>query len=146
MEGGYLFHRYKDKKKIQKNLRTVVYILTVSLWIWLACFMGMYIEIAVRQYPIFFICIIVAFMGCFCILEISKFIEKNAQYFISRFLTFVGQNSLDLLCIHHIDKIIHWSNIDIVIIRAIVRTYLDLILLFIWVIIKNEFKKTNLIA
>jgi hypothetical protein len=147
MEGGYSFRKYKDKmkEKVKRNLRTIVYILTVSLWIWLACIKRIYIEIAVRQYPCYFICIIVAFIGCFCMLEFSMLIEKQQIHFNSRFLSFVGQNSLDLLCIHHIDNymnnIAHWSNIDNDIFRAIVRTCLDLIVLFVWVIIKNKIKE-----
>lgn len=57
-----------------------------------------------RSYPLWPFCYLVAIMGIFAILEISKGSDERGRYFG---LDWLGKNSMTLLCVHALDA--YWT-------------------------------------
>lgn len=69
------------------------------IWIYLVWEKNVYIDLAVRLYPV--LSIICALCGSLCIMQLSKFLE-NFDIF-SKIFSFLGRHSLELLCIHQLN-------------------------------------------
>ena len=125
-------------------------IIAFFLWIYLAGDKGIYIEMATRQYPYSMLCVLVAIMGCVAVIQFSQGLETIS---FSKVISFLGRNSLDILCIHHIDGYMSfiWKiNIFVEgsalffvneVLTSITRVVLDVILLIVWLVIKRNIAK-----
>lgn len=81
--------------------------------------------------------IIVAIMGTVSIIEFSKSIEHIV---ISKVFRFLGENSLDLVCIHFIFQYFGWV-IQSTHVAVIIRTSLiNIVVLLCWVFVKKSIK------
>lgn len=108
---------------------------------------GIYIEIATRDYPGSMLSIFIAFAACLCVFQFSKALEAFKS---SEILAWLGKNSLDLLCIHHLDwYFMFWQNESLMLhgsleflngpLSACYRIIGDVIVLLLWIGIKKEF-------
>lgn len=121
-------------------------IISFFIWIYFAWDKGIYIELATRKYPYTMLSVLIAFLGCICVIQFSQAIEKLK---ISEPLIFVGKNSLELLCIHYLDLFYDdvWSinyfspNSTLYftneIMSCTVRVLMDVLILIAWCIIKK---------
>lgn len=125
-------------------------IISFCIWIFFAWDKGIYIEMAERQYPYTMMSVLLSILGSICVIQFSKSIEYLK---FSKFLVFVGENSLDLLCIHSIDYYLSelWS-IKMFddgsslffandLLSSILKVVCDVIILVIWCFIKKLFSK-----
>lgn len=151
MEGGYLLKQHI--KKENSDFFKVTGILSFFIWSYLTWHKGIYIELATRMYPHFIVSILLAFLGCLCVIQFSKYLSET---FISEKLVFVGRYSLDLLCIHALDEYYKplWElggyfekinlNIPNSILTPILRVVLNIIILVLWVYTNNYLIKKSI--
>lgn len=94
---GSLMREYRELlTKYQLLISTVCFVL------WMICWeQGTYIEMGTRYYPLFIICIIEAVCASFCIMSLAQVIENCG--ILSVGLAMLGQHTLFLLCVHHIE-------------------------------------------
>lgn len=123
----------------------IVGVISFLAWTYLVCDKGIYIEISLREYPHLMLCVLIAILGCIVIIQCSQGMEQLHR---TKVLSFLGRNSLDLLCIHHIDGYfsVLWE-ISIfsdeayflnAVFTAIGRAVFDIAVLLIWVLIKEK--------
>lgn len=149
--GNYI----RNKVDMQSTRWIEFGIVAFFVWIYLAWDRGIYIEMAIRQYPYSVVCILVAVLGCIVVIQFSQGLQ---QFCCSKGIAFLGRYSLDMLCIHHIDgyfsflwKIelfseeskLYFSN---AVVASFARVFLDVIVLLIWVGIKNVFVRRKQIC
>lgn len=140
---GHLFKNNFKCLKINKNI-----IFIISFIIWNFCIgMNMYIELAMRSYPLGIISVISSLCGSYCIIELSKIIvnsKKTKKFFVN-----IGIMSLTILCVHSIeDALINWKELYVnlyflTIIRVIVVLIISFTITLINKKIKNISNKTN---
>jgi fucose 4-O-acetylase-like acetyltransferase len=90
---------------------------------------------ASRSYQQLSIEILEAICGCFCFFELSKAIENKK---VCKYISFLGENTLMILCIHHLDGI--WMNIwryENIITISTVRIICDIIVLIAVLYLKS---------
>lgn len=120
-------------------------VLAASLIFWLVCVvMHLHIEMSMRSYPLFLICIIEAICGTLLVCQFSKYL---LSLWSLKYIQIIGQQTLILMCIHHLD--LYWVNwgthIKLWIVAVIVRLLIDLIILFLYLSFKRNWRKyTNL--
>lgn len=92
-------HRIKhyDLSKVKWWIMAI----SALVWITLSCFANIWIDMNHRKYPGYYLCIVVAMLGCFIVFKFSQTIEKHTKVF-SEFLSFWGRNSIILLVIQSI--------------------------------------------
>lgn len=144
MEGGYQFrHSGREDAPAMKMAGVAAFF----VWIYLTWTKGIYIEIATRDYPGSMLSIFIAFAACLCVFQFSKALEAFKS---SEILAWLGKNSLDLLCIHHLDwYFMFWQNESLMLhgsleflngpLSACYRIIGDVIVLLLWIGIKKEF-------
>ncbi len=150
MEGGYILkNNIKEKDSV---IMKVIAIFSFLIWSYYTWHEGVYIELATRMYPHFIASILLAFLGCLCVIHLSKSLSTT---FISDKLVFIGKHSLDLLCIHSLDGYYQslWEytnyfgesefNFLNEILSPISRVILDIVILALWVYINNNFIKKS---
>lgn len=125
-----------DKKN---RFNIVLNFLVVSFWI-ICVLSKIHIELATRSYPLQFVSVIEAVAGSMVIIELSKKCEKIK---ILSKLSILGQHTLAILCIHHLDLYwIWWSKfINNNITAAIVRLFIDLSLLILVLYVRKAYRK-----
>ncbi|MGN1167357.1 MAG: hypothetical protein ACI4S2_13125 [Lachnospiraceae bacterium] len=123
-------------------------IIAFFIWIYLVWEKGIYIEMAIRQYPYSMVCVFIAVLGCIVVVQFSQGVQ---QFFCNKGIAFLGRNSLEILCIHSIDEYISFLwKIDLFsaesrlffvneVITSFARVFWDIIILLIWVGIKTIF-------
>lgn len=144
MESGY---QLKNCGKEDSNIIKIIGIIGFFIWITLSWNYGIHIELSIRHYPYCLICILIAFLGCLSVIQLSKAI---AELRISKAVAFIGRHSMTLLCIHYLDK--HFSYIwklslfdtnqtTILSIRAIWsinRVIFNVLVLLVWTVLKKQ--------
>ncbi len=147
MESGNYIKNKVDIKSVRWRELGIV---SFFVWIYLVCDRGIYIEMATRKYPYSMLCVLIAILGCIVVIQFSQGLQ---QFRCSKGIIFLGRNSLDLLCIHHIDSYFSFVwKINLFsegsklffaneVITSLVRVLLDIILLLIWVGIKTFLKR-----
>lgn len=92
--------------KIKQIGKRKNYLTILSLTYWLICMrLHLFIELVIRHYPLFIVTILEAAAGTFVVCLFSKWLVPWAQK-----LQIVGQHTLAVLCIHHLD--LYWVNWD----------------------------------
>ena len=92
--------------KIKQIGKMKNYLIILSLTYWLICMrLHLFIELVIRHYPLFIVTILEAAAGTFIVCLFSKWLVPWAQK-----LQIVGQHTLAVLCIHHLD--LYWVNWD----------------------------------
>lgn len=145
MEGGRII---REDVNSDSSVWKILGIVSFFAWIYLAWDKGIYIELATRKYPFTMLSVLIAFLGCICVIQFSQAIEKMK---ISGFLTFAGRNSLDLLCIHYLDlyfedvwTINHFGENSTLyftneVMSCVARVLMDVLILIVWCAIKKLF-------
>lgn len=131
---GYLLKTQFDNLKVNKTL-----IFVIAFAIWGICLgMNMFVELAMRGYPLGLLSIIESLCASYCIIELCKIMAKNK--YLNRFLTKVGIMSLTILCIHAIENfLINWETLNINLYAlAFIRLVMILVLAFIFTLIKQK--------
>ena len=131
---GYLFKTQFDNLKVNKTL-----IFVIAFAIWGICLgMNMFVELAMRGYPLGLLSIIESICASYCIIELCKVMAKNK--YLNRFLTKVGIMSLTILCIHAIENfLINWETLNINLYAlTFIRLVMILVLAFIFTWIKQK--------
>lgn len=144
MYAGYI---YKNNVQEDSKYTHIFGIIAFVIWTYMAWNKGVYIELATRHYPMYMICLLIALCGAFCIIQFSESIEELK---ISKPLIFLGKNSFDLLCIHHLDYSFSflWYSISIPetsqyfpilpYIRHSFHIIIDISILVIWVFVVKK--------
>ena len=144
MYSGYIFkNEINEESKVIKVMGIVSFI----FWTYMAWNKGIYIELATRSYPLSMVSILIALCGSLCIIQFSKAIESMK---ISKSLVFLGQYSLDLLCVHQLDgyfsflwKFIAFSENSLFFrinpyMQALFHVIIDVAIMIIWVLVKKK--------
>lgn len=149
MEAGYEFrHKIDEDSKPVK----IAGLLALVFWIYMSWDKEIYIELAIRHYPLSIVCIAVALCGSLCAIQFSKAIEGLKS---SKALVFVGIYSLDLLCIHQFEEYFSllWKNASFfenirifgknpaIYLELLFHVALDLAILVLWVFVKEKIVK-----
>jgi hypothetical protein len=131
--------------KVQEN---ALLKLLISTAIWAAMFWltyvlsgNTYLELALRRYPCYPLCLIVSVAGTVMISEASVLLSQF--WLTSKTLAFLGRYSLYLLFIHHLDGYLLTSFYYITdnwYINALFRLIEDIFILIIVVLIKQKIK------
>lgn len=156
MEGGYqLRHCGKEDVPAMK----MAGVAGSLVWIYLTVSKGIYIELAGRSYPGSTLSVVVAFVACLAVFQMSKALEGGK---CAPILAWLGKNSMDLLCIHYLDRytvpiwyIMSYTEGSSVMNRpaaTLCRVILDVAILFVWWSIKKgiyylrHYKKDEFVA
>lgn len=86
------------------------YVLIIAFVVYVAAFSFSYLELAMRLYGIVPLCIAGALGGSLLACWISMLIERYVRW-LSRFLAFLGQNSLLIYSFHCLDWFIPWKSL-----------------------------------
>lgn len=147
IEGGRII---RDDVDTDSNVWKCLGIISFFVWIYFAWDKGIYIELATRKYPYTMLSVLIAFLGCICVIQLSQAIENIK---IVRLLIYVGKYSLDLLCIHYLDvyfkdvwTISHFSENSTLyftneVMSCAARVLIDVLILVVWCAIKKLFFK-----
>ena len=133
---GWCIKNFDEKNKFNISLSLCI------TFFWIMCVLAkIHIELATRSYPLQFVSVIEAIAGSIVIIYLSKKCEK--LNLLSK-LAILGQHTLAILCIHHLDLYwIWWSRfMNSNITAAIVRLFIDMFLLVIVLWIKKVYKNT----
>lgn len=107
----YLGYECKKNKLLEKRMSTLWVLLMVVIWI-IAFYYGGHMYLVGCYFGNGLLDIIGALCGTFIVLSVSRCIEKNTKYF-SRFLQFLGRNTLPILCFHLIElNTFPWWKVD----------------------------------
>lgn len=131
---GWYIKKFDDKNKFNIPLS-----LSITFF-WIMCVLAkIHIELATRSYPLQFVSVIEAIAGSIVIIYLSKKCEN--LNLLSK-LSILGPHTLAILCIHHLDLYwIWWGKfINSNIIAAIIRLFIDMLLLVIVLWIKKIYK------
>jgi fucose 4-O-acetylase-like acetyltransferase len=118
-----------------------------SFCVWLILFVLIYLsthtymELACRRYTLFPLCYIVAVSGTLMISEFSVIAcNYNA---ISKAVCYLGKNSLYMLCIHKLDKLLSslWELSNYTYINALLRILVDIVLFILFMFAFTRIKK-----
>lgn len=114
----------KAKNILEKYWNVVIFISFIFWIYWWEN--GIYIELGIRYYPKFVICIFEAVCGCLCIFALSKVLNNTI---FSKMLAYIGQHTLLILCVHYLDWMINflWYGKEIWRV-CILRTVIDIII------------------
>lgn len=143
MEGGYQLRHKEQEYAASLKLAGIV---CFFVWIYMVWNQGIYIELATRVYPLSMLSVLLAFCGCLVVIQLSGALESFPGHSV---LAWIGQHSLDLLCIHHIDYQLAIWNVSVFspesslaaynpLISGCFRIVLDVCILFVWIWIKKR--------
>lgn len=107
-----------------------------------------YLELAVRRYPLFPLCYLTAVAGTLMVSEFSFLLTKYARKIIKP-ISFCGEHSLMLLCVHTMDFLWEWIYESIgssEFISAVIRVILDLCVFVALMFVKKKIKKEKVEA
>lgn len=138
---GSYWRKVKDSKMLNKT--TVIISLIVMFIYWAVCVKEhVYIELSIRHYPYFLVCLIEAFAGTALMALLSTYIER---FVWSNYIKIIGHHTLAIMCIHHLDLYwIFWgAYFHSWPVAAVVRLCLDLIILCLFLLISNRIKQTR---
>lgn len=118
----------------------------LALIFWLACIQNnTYLELSNRTYPNFILNLVEAITGTLVMIYVSKGLLKTQ---LARPLLLIGQHTLAILVIHHLDLywltwqgMIHSNNVV-----ALIRLGVDLVILMIYLIGLRIFRQSKLNA
>lgn len=143
MLGMMLREKKKDKASLLVfGASLLVWILLMMLSIHIVGIRAL--NIALRDYPLFPICIIVAVSGSVAFCEFSKYVSEirwiKETSHVYRGLLFLGRNSLWLMCIHYMDGLWRpiYSHFDNDLLTVILRVVLDCAACFVFVLCMNK--------
>lgn len=100
-----------------------------------------YLELATREYPLFPLCYLIAFIIVVGLLPVCKVIRRWG--YISKMLTYVGRNSYILFCVHCLDFLWRFlwdigdSGINMYI-SVVIRVGLDMLLFYMFIKIRHR--------
>ena len=131
---GYLFKTQFDNLKVNK---TIIFVIAFAIW-GICLGMNMFIEVAMRGYPLGLLSIIESLCASYCVIALCQVITKNK--FLNSFLTKVGIMSLTILCIHAIENyLFDWSALNINLYAlTLIRLSMILVLAFCFTWIKQK--------
>lgn len=96
---GHLLKQYETWIK-----KYVILFSVIAGVVWLGMLeQGIYIEMAMRRYPMGMLCVLEAVCGSFLVFQASKFIQYLG--IVKNILVFIGRHTLEILCIHCLDGI-----------------------------------------
>lgn len=127
----YIGHFMREYSDVLQKYKLAIPMICFSIW--MICWQyGIYIEMGTRSYPMFIICIIEAVCGCLCVIYLSQELQCCTR--IANMLKIVGQHTLFIMCVHHIEGVFsfYWSDksvIELCIIRLLYAFVLLMILL-----------------
>lgn len=132
----HIGHLWKSKEtSIQKHLILLCSISAVA-WLW-PLEKGIYIELATRQYPYGAISVLEAICATFIIVQSTKMLARFKV--IKIIFVFLGQHTLEILCIHCLDSIFFtWDANDFVL-----RILLNILILIVYLLIKRSIYKVT---
>lgn len=124
------------KKQVNSWMKWVA---GLALIYWIGCLvLHLNIEMSIRHYPLFVVTILEAAAGTLLVCLLSKWV---VSFYWTRTLQIIGQHTLAILCIHHLDlywinwgQYIHWWPL-----AALIRLIVDLILLWLFIAIKSRY-------
>lgn len=101
---------------------------------------GIYIEMASRMYPLGLVSFVEALCGTFICCKFSEAISELG--ILNKAFTFIGQGTLLILCIHHLDYYVSslWTT-DNLLLSCVLRLAFDFVVFFVIIVIKKLFKK-----
>lgn len=120
---------------------TMKWIIGLALVYWGVCIsFHLNIEMSIRHYPLFVITILEATAGTLLICLISKWLTS---FMWIKFLRIIGQHTLAVMCIHHLD--LYWTNWGAYIhwwpLAALIRLIIDLLILWFFLMIQFKLKQ-----
>ena len=138
---------FREKKREKAHLWYVI--IGLSLWaltiIISVCSGKMEaMDVALRRYPLFPICVLSAAGGSIVFCEFSKYVSEihwiKESSLVYRGLLFLGRNSLWLMCIHYMDGLWRpiYSHFDNDLLTVILRVVLDCAACFVFVLCMNK--------
>jgi fucose 4-O-acetylase-like acetyltransferase len=139
---GLLWNKYQNSINRHK-----IKILLFSIWVMCICnFVGINIDMGIRQYPGDLLCVIQAVSGTFIMCNLSIWIDNIVG--LNKFLKYIGKETLLILCIHHIEFnyfYFLWDSVGIIEACLLKCVVIFSILLFIKGIIniKRKFRLTE---
>lgn len=128
------------KEKFEFFLKNIVPICCFAGVFWGMCLQNnIYLEMATRSYPFYWISILEAVAASLCIINLSTLIcEKET---IANAFQWAGINSLVILCVHHLDWF-NWFNWvwkqNSMTISCIVRVSLVFLVVYVWLFLKEK--------
>lgn len=133
---GLLWRKYEDFVRKYEFQLFIVSLVGLSIFL----YYDVYIEMAMRSYPMGLLCFVEGCMGTFVVCILSEKILELP--FVSKFLIPIGQGTLTILCIHHFDfyTMKYWY-CDNLIVRHMLRILTVLFIFTIIQILKNIVKK-----
>lgn len=137
----------REKKRDKASFPNIV--ISLSCWALLAVLsvnVGKMeaMDVALRQYPLFPVCILIAATGSVAFCELAKlvaeihWIKESSRIF--RGLLFLGKNSLWLMCIHYMDGLWRpiYSHFENNLLTVTLRVLLDCAACFAFVLCMNK--------
>lgn len=130
-----------DWDKLRKIWSFPIIIIWLSSFSLLYFTRDSYLELAKRHYTLYPICFACAFVGTLAISFFSQYISKHGA--ISEVFSFIGRNSLYLLCIHVLDNYYSfaWDLTQNEFINSTLRVAIDVYIVTIIVFLKERIRK-----
>lgn len=101
-----------------------------------------YLEMSLRRYPLYPLCIVTAFAGTMMVSQFSSLLIRYCSW-VKKPLMFLGEHSLDMLCVHTLDFM--WGRLYTFgsqpLICAFVRIVIDLAVFILFVRFKKLIKE-----
>ena len=127
------------KDNLDYFLKNLVPVCCLAGIFWGMCLQNnIYIEMATRSYPFYWISILEAVAASLCIINLSMLIGKKT---IAKVLQWAGINSLIILCVHHLDWF-SWFNWiwrhNSTVISCVARIALVFLVVYLWLFLKEK--------
>lgn len=108
---GFMWCGYTARKtSFMARWGTRWYVLVAAAILYIAAFSFSYLELAMRLYGIAPLCIAGALGGSLVTCWLSMLIERFSRL-LTRFLTFMGRNSMYIYCFHCLDWWVPWKDL-----------------------------------
>lgn len=103
---------------------------------------GKYLEMSMRRYPLFPLCIVTALAGTMMVSQFSSLLVRYISW-VKKPLIFLGEHSMDMLCVHTVDFLWEplYSFSSHLLIGALVRILIDLVVFMLFVLCKKLIKE-----
>lgn len=114
------------------------WVVGIAVIYWFLCIvLHLNIEMSIRHYPLFVVTILEAAAGTLLVCLLSKWV---ALFHFTRILQIVGQHTLAIMCIHHLD--LYWINWGYSIhwwpLAALIRLIVDLVIFGLFLIVRKD--------
>lgn len=131
--------KFNQKLKRAKGA-TLAFI--IIYWLVLVA-VGIYVDMSIRQFPLFVVSILEAFAGTLVICKISSFVEKRRA---TDWLKTTGKYTLPILCIHQLDLYwVVWAKyVPQWYIAVISRLIIDMVIFCIYLYLRRCFVNSKL--